>query len=782
MIPRTPRSSTAGLLSHQTLQPCRERPLSVLRTRAALPLDTRQKSTSHKPPRFRRKPARSPKPRKLESEHVPVDVSFLGEKGGVVLVPDRPRRQAKKSLERVEPEELRGRSKDDSRPLLLEEIEKKLSEDEEFDSELVNARIESYRSSYGPGDNLGSGEWNELRRKVESSFTGNQLADYIKEVKSQPTSSSSSSSLLTSSAIAETGIPDRDGKVRVTEWRPGTSRFLDASEGDVSKRIAGTRSLKGKQLLAERVLRECWRLGIEAEVGQLDVRLPPSYLSLLANSKHFSFGELANLHGAKIDLTHSLGLVRVTGSQYVCASVTEVIRDTTVRIQEEDVRLFPSVDNKLQGGYAFTPEFLDWSKKTYGVSFDRISPYYGPQKILYLTENRQGMEDARRVLNLAVYSTNPEPIPFTTYIPSSEPANIYSLSPEEHLSWFERQKSWFRWAMSSTQTLAPKPLHTPIFDQHQTKLPDELLKLLRKPSTESSGPCNAVRTHETITAAVGRSLFLHKPSLKTSTMNASQLGKMGLPRTFATDLPRVASFLRLLTPHEIPDQQRLHRIQLVPSAIHAGISPSLNLEVSLQQKDEPTSSIVELVLHSAKATISQNSVDYLLPENGLDLRFTRTLQHNLLSDKSREASGPLVDAVHKYLSSVYATQRPRGTDVPLPPFIPLPVPKTLLLAEDKFTSESTSEAEYMFLPINDRRGTLLHRYDFHDQRLNYSYYESGPFNPPRAMDLYLDTTLASPEPEAAAVSDTDSLDKFRAFYGSACRLAFDLDAAWRSDV
>lgn len=783
MISRTPRSRAVGLLSHKPLQPCCERPLSILRAQAAVaaaaavPLDARHQSTSHKPPRFKRKPARSrksPKPRELQSDHVPIDVSFLGEKGSVVLVPDRSSRRAKNGPRTiVEPEELRGRSRDDSRPLLLEEIEKSLAEDEEFDSELVNAHLEDFRGSYGPGDNLGPGDWNELRARVESSFTGRQLTDYIKEKKGQ-------SSSLSSSAAGET---DRGGKVSVTEWRPGTSRFLDTTAVDISKRIAGIRSLKGKQILAERVLRECWKLGVEGEVGQLDVRLPPSHLSLLANSKHFSFGELANLHAAKIDLTHSLGLVRVTGSQYVCVSVMEVIRDTTERIQEENVRLFPSVDNKLQGGYAFTPEFLNWTQKAYGVSFDRVSPYYGPQKILYLTENRQGLEDARRTLNLAVYSTNPKPVPFTTYIPSSEPANIYSLNPEEHVSWFERQKDWFRWAMSSTQTLMSKPLHTPIFDQHQTQLPDELLKLLRKPSTESSTVDNAVRTHETITAAVGKSLFLHKPSLKTNTTDASQLGKMGLPRTFTTDLPRVASFLRLLVPRETPDQQQFHRIQLVPSAIHAGIFPSLDFEVSLQQKDEPSSSSVEVVLHSAKAAISQNSVDYLLPENGLDLRFTRTLQHNLLSEESREASGPLIEAVHKCLSSVYATQRSRGTDVPLPSFLPLSMPKNLLLAG----GQSTSEAEYMFLPINDRRGTLLHRYDFHGQRLNYSYYESGPFNPPRAMDLYLDIALenangASPETEAADVSDTAVLDKFRAFYGSACRLAFDLDAAWRSDV
>ena len=709
-----------------------------------------------------------------------------------MVVPERRRRRLSPAA-RFEPEELRGRPKDTSRPLMLEEIEKKMEEEEQFDSELVYARIEGFRAPREVGDIISAVDWEELRWKVESSFTGYQLAGYIKDAKEQLYPSSSSRSA--GEGVCATPNSPQSGRVKVGEWKPGTSKFLDNAAVVISKRIASNRSLKGKQFLAERVLRECWKLGVEGEVGQLDIRLPPSYLGLLSNSKHFSFGELANLHGAKIDLTHSLGLVRITASQYVCESITEVIRDTTMRIQDERVRLFPPVDNKLQGGHAFASGFLDWASKAYGVSFERISPYYGPQKILYLAENRQGMEEARRALNLAVYSTNPEPIPFCTYMPASEPANIYRMNPEEHTSWFERQKAWFRWAMPSTQTLMSKPLGASFFDQHQAKLPDELLKLLRKPSTENPSPNYGVDSHETITAAVGKSLFLHKPSLRVNTVDASQLGKMGLPRTFTTDLPRVASFLRLLMPHEIHDQQRLHRIQLVPSAIHAGIFPSIDLEVALEQKDESHDSITELVMHSAKAVMAQNSVDYLLPENGLDLRFTRTVQHDLLSEEMLGKSKTLVDAVHRCLSGIFIGERPRGADIPLPSFIPLSIPKDLLLAEQNPSShkadESTAEAEYMFLPVNDRRGTLLHRYDFHKQRLNYRYYESGPFHPPRATDLYLDVALDkiksdSSEAEAIAMSGdgtaTETLDKFRSFYGTTCRLAFELDAAWRSDV
>lgn len=710
-----------------------------------------------------------------------------------MVVPERRRRRTNLNPARFEPEELRGRSKEASRPLMLEEIEKKMEEEEGFDTELVYARIEGCRAPREVGDVIAAVEWEELRGRVEASFTGSQLAGYIKDNKGQSSPSSSSpSALLHLAGEGEGATPNspQSGKVKVGEWKPGTSKFLDNTAVVVSKRIAGNRLLKGKQFLAERVLRECWKLGVEGEVGQLDIRLSPSYLSLLSNSKHFSFGELANLHGAKIDLTHSLGLVRITGSQYVCQSITEVIHDTTMRLQDENVRFFPSVDNKLQGGHAFTPEFLDWIRKTYGVSFERISPYYGPQKILYLAENRQGMEEARRALNLAVYSTNSDPIPFSTYMSSSEPANIYSMNPEEHTSWFERQKAWFRWAMPATQTLVSKPLDAPFFERHQSRLSDEVLKLLRKPATENPSLNYGAGSHETITAAVGKSLFLHKPSLKVNTVDASQLGKMSLPRTFTTDLPRVASFLHLLMPHEIRDQQRLHRVNLVPSAIHAGIFPSLDLEVALEEKDESHTPNTELVVHSAKATMAQNSIDYLLPENGLDLRFTRTIQHDLLSEETREKTRCLIDAVQKRLSGIYVGERPPGTDIPLPSFIPLSIPEDLLpLAEQnpsssrKKADESTTEAEYMFLPVNDRRGTLLHRYNFHDQRLNYSYYESGPFHPPRATDLYLDVALdkiksGSSESDAT----TETMDKFRSFYGTACRLAFELDAAWRSDV
>ena len=110
-----------------------------------------------------------------------------------------------------------------------------------------------------------------------------------------------------------------ESRAKIAEWKPGTSTFVEtASEGSFADRIASSRYLKGKRFSAEKILRDCWKLGLAGEVGQIDMYLPETSLSLLLNSEHFSFDELASLHEAKIDVTKSFGLIRITGRQHTC--------------------------------------------------------------------------------------------------------------------------------------------------------------------------------------------------------------------------------------------------------------------------------------------------------------------------------------------------------------------------------------------------------------------------------------------------------------------------------
>ncbi|EAW08172.1 putative respiratory complex assembly protein Rmp1 [Aspergillus clavatus NRRL 1] len=751
--------------------PCRESLLSLtgyqrdasIRFQSTEP-DSTDKQASR--PRYRRK-LRDHAKKQPESRRVTLDVDSLGKPGEIVVLPHRDRRRRISKVKNTS-------SDTSSLPFMLEDVEY----DEVIPSSAaILERIQSFCEPHRPRDKLNLTDWDDLRTKLQLSFTFQQLTDYIQSAKAQN----------------EEGVTHQGKHIAV--WRPGTSAFLETgpvSQGGVADRVAVAQALKGKQLVAERILRDCWQLGVAGELGQLDIRLPAHSLSLLLQSEHFSFEELASLHDAKIDITRSLGLVRITGNQHACESICEIIYDATNRIRQEEIDLYTLERAKSKGERVFSPEFLSWVGNTYGVAFE--GPPQAPTKIFYLAENRENADNARRTLNLAIYSLTSPAIPFGTYLSASQVASVYNVDPEQNVSWFDRQHAWFRWAMSSTQTSETKVLDTPFYDKHQSRLSDELLNVLRKKSpsiAESTG------IRESITAAVGRCLFMRSPSSEAQTVSASQLGRMSLPRTFTTDVPRVTSFLRMLTAQAPGDDQRLHLFRLIPTAANANSFPRLEMEVAVKKTPDISNSEVEVIVRGMRAEVAESSVDYLLPENGLDLRFTRKLYRDLLgtSGENESVAEATVESIRACLQDVFLKRMRSEGESPLPAFTRVPVPDGLLTlnkpsvtitSQEQDSSSGYTTAEYMFLPVNDIRGTRIHRYDFQGQQLNYSFYESGPFNPYRTTDISLSMDATEIGGSSTAAKESGSQDplhlEFNGFYGAACSLAFELDKAWRMDV
>lgn len=722
-----------------------------------------------------------------KGETVTLDVDALGKPGEIVVVPHRERRP-RREPSTAGKETKTTKAEETDLPFFLNELE---THEAPLYSSDVNQRIEDFRLPHQPRDKLNTGNWEDLRSRIESAFTQQQLLDYILGYGQN-----------------ESPLPEDEvlkGANTGGVWRPGTSAFLEtgsASQACVATRVAESQYLKRKTFFVERILRDCWQLGVIDEVGQLDIFVPPHSIPLLVNSRHFSLQELAGLHEAKIDVTQSLGLVRVTGSQRSCETVREVIQDVITRIQEEDVELYPpGVKAKDGNGRVLTPEFMDWINETYGVACEE-KPRHEPSKIYYLAENKQEADKARRTLNLAAYEKAPAPTPFCTYMPASEPVNVYSVDPEYNTSWFDRGKQWFRWAKSSTQTAEAEILEKPVFDNQQTRLSDELLELLRdaSPVVESSG---GPPVRVSLTAAVGRCLFNRKQSFDETTVSASELGKMALPRTFTTDIPRVTSFMRLLTPFPSRAFEQSHIIRLIPSAAHANILPQFEFEVTNRQNRSDAGSRNEVTVYSAKAILAENSADYLLPECGLDLRFTRSVYKDLLEDIAEfKGAETFFTAVHSRLQELFAW---RKVPLPLPPFCHIPVPKDLLKGplpessniEAQSSDENTPEgnedandfviAEYMFPPFNHIHASRLHNYDFHGERLCYRFYESGPFLPHRITDVFISMDVTGENSGSVAAyenisSQEDILkSEFNSFYNTACKLAFELDRVGRKD-
>ncbi|PLN83230.1 mitochondrial inner-membrane-bound regulator-domain-containing protein [Aspergillus taichungensis] len=761
MLSRTSKPA-AGLLGSRGSPICRK---------CALPSTVRgrevflryQSDSSDRPPRPRSRNDRRPHSeiksrRRDRSRKVPIEVTALGKPGEVVVLPEQTRRRRQPAPVEQDPKD---GTEDSALPFLLEEIDND-------DGLEATERIESFRAAYQHGNKLTGADWEDLRKGIQGSFTSQQLSDYLEEL---------------SRGVSEFGAGQQSSEgIDAGAWRPGISAFVEigpVSQEGVANRIATSQGLKGKELLVERILRDYWGLGVIGEPGQLDVRLPAHSLSLLSNAKTFSFGEVASLHEAKIDITHSLGLVRITGNQESCESIREIICDTMARIRYEEVDLYQDKAGVKGNGRIFSADFLSWVGKTYGVSFELGSSNV-PVKLYYLAENQSGPDNARRTLNLAIYDAACSPIPFGTYLSASEPAGVYPVDPENSTSWPHRQKEWFRWGMPSTEPSERRVFDTPLFDNHETRLSAELLKLLRR-GTPDAFQNSSTAARETVTAAVGKCLFQHKTPFENQQATPSQLGRMALPRIFTTDIPRVPSFLRSLMPLE---SSRIHRFRLVPSAIHQGIFPQLELEATMKAPLDESHPGLEIAVSSAQAVLSQNSVDYLLPESGLDLRFTRKLTRDISEECSE---GRSLDGLRGTLQGLLAKSQ-GFDDVLLPVFYQITLPNRFLnRTEPGQDANGHTTGEYMFMPVDDIRATRAQQYEFQDQQLSHSYYESGPFLAHHTTDLSLDMDLTggsespipseSSENEGAAPQTLE--DKFDSFYSASCSLAFKVDRAWR---
>ncbi|KAJ5978970.1 hypothetical protein N7501_002312 [Penicillium viridicatum] len=748
---RRPSGKKLGLLSFQSLS--YRRPL-LSYPHAVLPRYQSNWSRDHEREAFdgpNSERDREPKYNgQNEAGRFTLDVDTLGKPGQIVVVPSRRRRKLNRNRNKSPEIESGG-----TISAMLDELN---HENSSPSDKSVQERIDEVRGSYQVGQILPAADLEALWSKLASSFTYKQLSDFISEY-------------------------NRNAVIEEKDWTWGSS---NSKSQDTS--LGKTKRFRGKSRAAETIVRHCWQLVADGERGQLEFRIPAQFISLLLHAEHFSFHELASLHGCGIDVTQSAGLVSLSGKRNDCESVHEIIIDAIGRICEDDVAIRPYShgDGIIQ---VFTPDFLEWVNSTYGV-FVEHKAHRSPQKILYLAENKLGADNARRTLNLALSNTTSPSTPFSTYLPASELASAYSYKPEAHASWFEQQKSWFRWAMSSSQNAEAENLETPFFDKHQTRLSDELLKLLRV-TTPKTGLAPGL--HESVTAVVGKCLFMQKPSFNDTAISPAQLGRLSLPRAFTNDIPLVSRFINSLMPIRPNNEARLYRLRLSPTS-NAGSPPELEIEIAMN------SNLDGVDVRSVKAILATNNVDYLLPENGLDLRFTRTVSQDLLSKPSSnselpqnssghlfpEPSSPQIQAMLQSLKislqgSIVSSGASQGP-VPLPIFCNITLPCELvhqpasLKPKSKKLDESMAEnsvaVEYMFPPLSDIRGAIVQKYNFCGRSLDYRYYESGSILAARTTEVSLGMEIPKID-SVAENGQSEHLDhEFHSFYNAACDMAF----------
>ena len=657
--------------------------------------------------------------RKEVGEVVTLDVGVLGGLGEVLVLPYNIKSPRKY------PDD--AESIDSTESPTVDELADDVEEARRASS--VNELIESMRSPYQQGNQLDPTAWENLWSKVSASFTNAQLSDYI----------------------SQHGRTVIEGNT--APWIRGKSEFLRSES--VSKGLHG---LSGKQMYVERVLRDCWQLEILNEVGQIDLTLPRAWLFLLMHSKNFYLQELASVHEATVDVSFDLELLRITGTRHSCESVRDVVQDVCTRMRSEDIALLPSAkatskkEQKLRRNIPL--EFQDQVSETYGVALERKGRSGPPEKVHYLAEDQKRADDSRRTFSLAASEALKPRASFFTY--TSEAGNIWPVDPGDNVTWPQRREQWHRWAVP--------PAKHPFHQEHTINHSYELLSMLefwkwQKKASRSIGP----GVYQKLTATVGRSLFSGSNLSHDTSIHAFGLDRLAQWQTFNTDIPRLTNFLRFMDPFPQDSYEPSYLIQLTPSPFYSEVLPRLEFEVSAGPSQDG-----DLNFSIARAIIGEQKVDYLLPECGLDLRFSRAMYRDLLPSSS---SSPGFEGL--FGESIYncITRLLSDTGSSQPAFWSIPVPKSLQLRE---SSEDVVMGEYIIPPFEDILDSCVDHYDFHGKRLSYRGYCAGPFFPRHTTDLFLSMTVPTPVPK----DERETFDKeFHAFCNTACRLAYDVDTA-----
>jgi hypothetical protein len=115
-------------------------------------------------------------------------------------------------------------------------------------------------------------EFNDLLHEIQSGFTASQLARYIQSFRGDGADGETEED-----AVLDAIIP------RISPWMPETSDSLEAFKEDPTRGYS-VESHTGKQRVAMRLMRECWKLELpelENGIGEVELELHPGDLDLL---------------------------------------------------------------------------------------------------------------------------------------------------------------------------------------------------------------------------------------------------------------------------------------------------------------------------------------------------------------------------------------------------------------------------------------------------------------------------------------------------------------------
>lgn len=718
-----------------------------------------------------------------------LDVDALGKPGQILVVPLKKRR-------RLRIEQQNDRNSDDSSTKVTSPVSADLFDNNKSKENSNNdyvAYLEELRASYSPSDNVSREEYIELQAKIEMGFTLSQLSKYYYSFPQRPTPSAPKEDI-------EVNPNNNDVNNDDEQWQATASREAVSDEDDrpSSEKVSKSQKSKKtnklrKEILTERIIRDCWQLEVHDEMGSLKISIPSQVISVILSSEQYSLEELAHSHGTKIEPFGSLNYIRVSGNRSACESVREIVKAYGAEIRTESFEQ-PLLNDKswLIDGKQAKSRFLESISQTLGIYVN--DPGRSSVASAAYTVKDETFVRMKRDLEFAnsAQSAN-EQVSFCADVPSSASGFMKRISTKRRqiLPLLERGKPWSRWAIPTSIQDYDENSLPPLFSQHKPTLSSEILQVLR----EKSSKTGQHGLEEKLSATIGQCLFRAPNSLDSLTeINATQLGEHSFPRYFHGWLhPKGESLVktRRIFPGD-RTQIRLHRFRMAPRDPNDCKLPILEVEISVPWISAPEAKFpfAGPELLSVKAIVEETSIDYLLPEVNYDIRFTRTLTQEIFGVTGTEQPEALRVALLSSLNEVLSDPKQ-----PFPPSCQVPVPVKLLQdtlpsqaensSEGSEVGADTIEGNYWFPGVQQALGTMIRTYEYSGERLCYSPNVNGYLDSKsdqlnlemfvNSMPSYYTRLQRRNNVDETLDPASDTLEQeFRAFYITACQLAIEL--------
>ncbi|KAI9796958.1 MAG: hypothetical protein M1833_005904 [Piccolia ochrophora] len=631
-----------------------------------------------------------------------------------------------------------------------------------IDAETGHTRLEEVvENIYGlrlgePGSIHKKAELEEAAKVLHRGFKAAQLAHYVEE---------HNKTEAWERDVARGGAERQESaSAKQSEWMPSTSPFTGEDTVSVESRLYG--GLTRKEAVIWRVIRGCWKLQVKEEVesiGELELTVEPLQLTVLLNGSRNVLKDLAERRNAKLDVSRSRNVIRVTANRSIASYVAEDIQGLLASIQCTKLDMRPL--QELAGGEeTLKPEVLSSISDISG-SVSELSEE-NEVSIYHLGENSTAGHDATRIL-MSLYPLDVNT--FSTFIHNDQHATgesvLVPVGQREELGWKSRHKEWARLQRAihavGKDVEQPQGADTPEAPQRShaevashdflTQLPnlespedtqrggvigpDQVDSALGRIYT-STGPTghDALSLKQSTSSLDGRvarwkestdvdtdaliGQLLYETPRQTTISPANVNDLFNVPsneRVFASTAPNLLSTLSTLDhiPHAKTEHLYIH-LQPSPWASPSTAAlPHLELVVAVDH----TSSTPRLV--KASAIISRRLATIALPSLPADVQLESRLSLKLRNPRSASA---LTDFLARSHLDVHGQQR-----LQTPAALTLDIPSWAVIPATHSTpahSQSTSmiPTPYLFTSLTYAQTAL---YTHNSFLLAYHYLESG---------------------------------------------------------